>query len=106
MVYVCSLGLRPNGVSGSFVDGITESKSQSVLFSVVPGDHSSTETSRLQILEVILATLWRGKARCWMNCWIVSFASICQSICASIVDRFGINLGPSLVPFSDSLFDL
>ena len=50
---------------------------QRVLFSIVPGDPSSPETSRFRLPEITLATLWRYKARFLMDLWVASFASIC-----------------------------
>ena len=72
---------------------------QRVLFSIVHGDPSRPETSRFQIVEVPLATLWRFKARLLMYFRFASFAAFVLSICASTVDRFWINVGTMLVPF-------
>ena len=87
-----SPGVRPNGMSGSPLDGLMGKR---ILFSTGPGVPSSPETFRYSMVEVPLATLLHSKARFLMDFWIASFASIL----ASIVDRCWISLGTMLALF-------
>ena len=93
VIYVYSPGLRPNGVSGSLLDGLTVKGSYFQLFQGTP------PTQQLHTSEYA-KSLWRhcGAPRLIvMECWIACFASPFQSMFASCVDRFGPNVGTMLV---------